>query len=285
MAENTKYDYLIFTEDTIYHVVESPSVIDAIWKVVNHACKNFEHQELFTKLRSTLTMSEFIQVLNRFWGMNSILGVCYLGTGEFVYGSPWGSNVEYLRYSDTDTAYSSSQLCPGDLDKINQFTDRELGPDDVFVFSAVLCNNDIDDRLDKLSVECLHQIAKLSLGKFGQIGNLILAKARIFDSEVIETVKYTKLQEPLFELKVKAFIVRKGNEKAIHDIECGKIKKVDYEIAVRKSHCSICGKDMNICHHIKGHYYSEYAQLENDYCRCYSEIDEIDVFYAFNIDV
>ena len=45
------------------------------------------------------------------------------------------------------------------LEKINRFTRRELGEDEVYTFSVILCDNDIDRDLERFSDEALVTLA------------------------------------------------------------------------------------------------------------------------------
>ena len=38
-----------------------------------------------------------------------------------------------------------------DLDKINQFTRSQFGSDELYIFSVILCNNDIDRDYERFS--------------------------------------------------------------------------------------------------------------------------------------
>ena len=52
-----------------------------------------------------------------------------------------------------------------DLTKIQQFSRRELLPEEIYVFNVDLCNNDVDRYYEKFSVETLKQMAELFIGK------------------------------------------------------------------------------------------------------------------------
>ncbi len=54
-----------------------------------------------------------------------------------------------------------------DIALINQFTVKELTPDEVYCFSVVLCDNDVDRDLERFTDKTLDALAKLFVGKTG----------------------------------------------------------------------------------------------------------------------
>lgn len=56
------------------------------------------------------------------------------------------------------------------LDKINKFTRRPLTEEEVYVFPAVLCDNDIDRDGERFSDEALETLRELFVGRTGKIG-------------------------------------------------------------------------------------------------------------------
>lgn len=55
------------------------------------------------------------------------------------------------------------------LEKINRFTRRELGEDEVYTFSVILCDNDIDRDLERFSDEALVTLAEKFIGRTGDL--------------------------------------------------------------------------------------------------------------------
>ena len=49
-------------------------------------------------------------------------------------------------------------MTPEILDKINKFTRRPFSEDEVYVFSVILCDNDIDRDCERFSDEALETI-------------------------------------------------------------------------------------------------------------------------------
>ena len=62
--------------------------------------------------------------------------------------------------------------------KINRFTRRELGEEEVYCFSAILCDNEIDRDQEKFSRQALEKLAELFIGKTGIFNHDRRAKIR-----------------------------------------------------------------------------------------------------------
>ena len=74
------------------------------------------------------------------------------------------------------------------LDKINKFTRRKLTEDEVYVFSVILCDNDIDRDCERFSEEALEELKERFIGKtgiFDHEATTVNQNARIFDTELI----------------------------------------------------------------------------------------------------
>lgn len=151
-------------------------------------------------------------------------------------------------------------LLDEELALINKYTRRQLSKDEVYVFSVVLCDNDIDRDGERFTVESLFALEKLFVGRTGIIYHNPSAKnqtARIF-SCAVEVVKGRKTAtgNDYFRLKAKAYIPRcESNRDVIAAIDSGIIKEVSIGCAVEKTVCSICGEDMKRCFHRKGENY------------------------------
>ena len=150
-----------------------------------------------------------------------------------------------------------------DIEKINQFTRSNLGADSLYIFSVVLCNNDIDRDFEKFSLKTLNQLKDMFIGKTGIFDHSMKSsdqKARIFDTyvEKVENKK-TADGEDFYQLKAKAYMLRsEENTPLINEIEAGIKKEVSISCCVEKSICSICGKDKrnSICEHFNGKSYN-----------------------------
>jgi len=166
----------------------------------------------------------------------------------------------------------SSNLEDGELDLINQYSRKPLTEDEVYVFSMVLCDNEIDKDYEVFTAESLEQLGRLLLGKTGFLDSSgsISQTARII-SCTIESIedKKTRSGEDYIRLSARAYMPKTTYNKELRDtIDNGDIKEVSVGCAVEKTICSICGKDINSskCLHIKGNTYNDklcYGKLIN----------------------
>ena len=168
-----------------------------------------------------------------------------------------------------------------DLRKINLFSRRELNAEEVYVFTAVLCDNDIDRDFEKFSLSSLEELAKLFIGKTGIADHSMKSsdqKARIFDAYVEkQSGEKCANSEQLYCLKAKAYMLRNDENKAmIEEIEAGIKKEISVSCSVGKSICSICNKDRKSepCRHINGRIY--------DGRLCYSVLEDVQDAYEFS---
>ncbi|MGN0522371.1 MAG: hypothetical protein ACI4IQ_07020 [Eubacterium sp.] len=134
--------------------------------------------------------------------------------------------------------------------------------DSLYVFTVVLCNNDVDRDWEKFSVEALNQLAKKFLGRTGISDHSMKSsdqKARIFDTWVEKAQgRMTADGEELYQLKAKAYMLKnEENASLITEIEAGIKKEVSVSCSMGKRICSICGADKNSsrCEHIGGREY------------------------------
>lgn len=149
------------------------------------------------------------------------------------------------------------------LAAINRYTQKDLTADEVFVFTAVLCDNEIDRDFERFSIESLHALAPLFEGKTAIQNHSMDAadqSARTFKTEVItdETHK-TSLGEPYTYLKAYCYMPRiPKNESLIAEIAAGIKKEVSVGCAVEKRICSVCGADERKapCAHRRGKTYN-----------------------------
>ena len=78
-----------------------------------------------------------------------------------------------------------------DINLINKYTKRELNKNEVYVFSLVLCDNEIDRDYERFTSESLEVLAKLFEGKTGILDHDAKSEkqlARIFSCK-IQTLK------------------------------------------------------------------------------------------------
>lgn len=135
-----------------------------------------------------------------------------------------------------------------DIGLINRYAVKELTPEEVFCFSVVLCDNDIDRDTECFSTKTLRQLAPMFVGKTGISDHRWSAErqvARIYRAEVEETTEKNALNEPLNRLVASAYILNTESNKAIiESIEGGITKEVSVGCRTRKCNCSICGNPL-----------------------------------------
>ena len=147
------------------------------------------------------------------------------------------------------------EVSPEDMEKINQYTRRPYEPEEVYVFSMVLCDNRVDRDGERFPIASLEKLRELFLGKTCIFehdranGN---QAARIFDTALMEDPEeLSEGGEPLTQLTARAYLPRtKGNEETIARIDSGMLKEVSVSCAVARRVCSLCGKED--CEHLPG---------------------------------
>ena len=150
------------------------------------------------------------------------------------------------------------------LEKLNKFTRHELKADDVYIFSVILCDNEIDRDNERFSVKALDLLAKMFVGKTGIFDHNPKGEnqtARIFDTKVEKNLdRKTSTGEPYTYIKAEAYMVRTTkNSDLIKEIDAGIKKEVSVSCCVSKQICSICGTDTKVktCSHKKGKIYGD----------------------------
>ena len=165
------------------------------------------------------------------------------------------------------------QISDEELQLINTYTRRKLEKDEVYAFSVVLCDNDIDRDGERFTVESLFALEKLFVGKTGIIDHNPSAKnqtARIFACTV-EAVEGKKTQtgDDYFRLKARAYMPKsEKNKEFILALDSGIIKEVSVGCAVEEVICNICGEKSDLCPHKKGEKYGSKiccGELTNPY--------------------
>ncbi len=145
-----------------------------------------------------------------------------------------------------------------DMELINRFSRRELKEDEVYVFSLILCDNEVDRDFERFTTETLGELAELFVGKTGIVDHERKSAnqcARVFHTEVqVEEGKKTSFGENYACLVAKAYIPRlKSNEDIIGKIDSGILREVSIGCSVERSLCNICGGEN--CSHIRGRKY------------------------------
>lgn len=171
-----------------------------------------------------------------------------------------------------DTNIQPIETLAGDLELINSYTRRDFSSEELFTFSVILCDNEIDRDYEAFTKEALDSLGSMYLGKTGIFDHDPKGdnqSARIYKTRV-ETIpnKFTSYGQPYICLKAKAYMVRseKYNE-LILEIDGGIKKEVSVGCRVEKRVCSICGADLcsGYCEHSPGEEYNGsicYTRLE-----------------------
>lgn len=149
------------------------------------------------------------------------------------------------------------------LTKINRFTRREFAEEELYIFSVILCDNEIDRDGERFSDSALEKLKTLFVGKtgiFDHNASTSNQNARIFDTEIItDTGRKTKNGDIYKYLKAMAYMVRTDeNKNLISEIDAGIKKEVSISCTAKKRVCSVCGNDKSAgsCVHIKGREYN-----------------------------
>ena len=146
-----------------------------------------------------------------------------------------------------------------DMELINAQSKKKLLPEDVYVFSLKVCDNDIDRDLERFSDGALSQMSELIVGKSGLFDHKWLASgqtARVFKSEVIcEPSVLTSDGRTYKYVRASAYILKIAkNEDLIAEIEGGILKETSVGCHALKIKCSVCGRVRGDkpCGHVKG---------------------------------
>lgn len=147
-----------------------------------------------------------------------------------------------------------------EIKEINKYTRRDFKADELYAFSVVLCDNEVDRDFERFTDEALQGLCKLFLGKTGifdhshKAGNQC---ARVFYTEVkaIEGEK-NRLGEQYKQLFARAYMPKSAaSDELILAIESGIKKEVSVGCSMKSSVCSVCGQPAGVCQHKKGKTY------------------------------
>jgi len=149
-----------------------------------------------------------------------------------------------------------------DLALIHRWTRRALAAEELYVFRANLCDNEIDRDGERFTRAALETLAGLFVGKTGlfdhsgKSGDQVM---RIYAAEVVDDpARATKSGEPYASLSARVYLLRGGeNEALVRAIDGGIKKEVSISCAVRAVTCSVCGRvyGREGCNHKKGEAY------------------------------
>ncbi len=166
-------------------------------------------------------------------------------------------------------ANKNGALRAGELELIGRYTRSAPEPENIYAFSVVLCDNEIDRDFERFSPASLEKLSELFVGVTGVLDHDARSenqRARIFSCSVEKTDRCTSDGLPYVRLTARAYTPINDDTRAFIDaVESGIKKEVSVGCSVKKRICSICGGDSGVCGHIRGRKYKEklcYATLE-----------------------
>ena len=157
-----------------------------------------------------------------------------------------------------------------ELEAVNAFAKTELNEEDVYIFSVLLCDNEVDRDFERFSEATLRELGELFVGATGicdhdwRSDNQV---ARIYRTELVtdKSRKNSQGADYVY-LKGYAYMLRTdSNSELIAEIDGGIKRETSVGCSVARSVCSVCGEEMNSCSHVKGRTYGDrlcYAILE-----------------------
>lgn len=160
------------------------------------------------------------------------------------------------------TVIKSKKTTDKELEQINKFTTRKFTADELYTFSVILCDNEIDRDFEQFPSESLHKLKELFVGKTGIFDHNPKGEnqtARIYSTQVIkDQTRQNQLGEPYEYLLAKAYMIKsEKNKNLILEVEGGIKKEVSIGCSVGRKVCGVCGADISKtpCDHKKGKQY------------------------------
>lgn len=152
------------------------------------------------------------------------------------------------------------QVSAEDLELINRQSLKTLTADEIFTFSVILCDNEIDRDFEVFSDEALSSLEKLFVGKTGILNHSNRSEdqiCRTYKTELIcDSTRKTEYGEGYKCLKAWCYTVKSAkNEDLIRDIESGIKKEVSVSCNFSEKVCSVCGE--SVCSHKEGSFYGD----------------------------
>ena len=158
-----------------------------------------------------------------------------------------------------------------DIELINKYSKKQLTPDEVYVYSLILCDNDVDRDCERFTDKTLEKLAPMFLGKSGLCDHRWSSKeqhSRIYRTVVEKTGETNSLGAPFAVLRADAYMLKTEDTAPMIDaIEGGILKEISVGCRVSECNCSICKKPLKFdwrtwteqCEtgHIKGQTYDE----------------------------
>jgi hypothetical protein len=146
-----------------------------------------------------------------------------------------------------------------DIALINTYSLKQLNKDEIFCFSVILCDNDIDRDFERFNKESLRTLESLFVGKTGILNHSMKSEdqsCRTYKTQfMVDSDKKTVDGQPYMYLKAWCYTVKsEKNQSLIKDIESGIKKEVSISCAADSRICSVCGESH--CNHIAGRKYN-----------------------------
>jgi hypothetical protein len=133
-----------------------------------------------------------------------------------------------------------------DIGLINQYSVKTLSPEDVFCFSVILCDNEIDRDIERFTIASLEKLVPLFLGKPVLLDHRWSAEkqlARLYRTELVDLEGKTLLGEQKKGIRGSAYMLKtETTAPVIEAIEGGILKEISVGCAMGKCTCSICGE-------------------------------------------
>ena len=133
-----------------------------------------------------------------------------------------------------------------DIDLINQYSIKTLSPDEVFCFSIILCDNEVDRDNERFTTASLEKMSTLFTGKTVLMDHRWSAEkqtARLYRCELVDLEGKTLLGEQKKGIRASAYMLKnEKTEPIIQAIEGGILKEISVGCAMGACKCSICGE-------------------------------------------
>lgn len=164
-----------------------------------------------------------------------------------------------------------------DLELINRQSLKKLTSDEIFAFSVILCDNEIDRDFEVFSDNALLSLEKLFVGKTGILNHSNRSEdqiCRTYKTEILcDGNRKTEYGEAYKYLKAWCYTVKSAkNEDLIRDIESGIKKEVSVSCNFSEKVCSVCGE--SVCSHRAGKFYGDML--------CYKQINGVTDAYEWS---
>lgn len=191
---------------------------------------------------------------------------------------------------DPGLIYKAAQLetqevNEAELKEINKHTLSPLSAEDVYTFSAVLCDNELDRQFEQFSDKALRELKKLFVGKTvikDHVASADNQVARIYATELVDTGKELASGQTYKQLKAHCYMVRTdSNKDLIAEIKAGIKKEGSVGFKAASSVCSICGMDnaKQYCPHWPGRTYLK----DGAPMMCTFKLDGVKDAYEFSL--